>query len=106
MKHKLHKIDSIFLTGLFIISILGMLADAIYWHDTSEGGFPVFSCMSVYVSYAWLIGLLIYRSLKQIQVKLEYVKISTLFFLPFLQVFIMLVILLVARFFITILKLD
>ena len=77
-RNKLHKIDSIFLIGIFIIAILGMVTDAIYWNDISEGGFPVFCCASVLISYALLIILLIYRYLKLPQNKenFRYVNLS------------------------------
>lgn len=85
---KMHKIDKIFIIGIGIIAILGALIDAFYWKDVEYGGFPVFSCVSIFASYALWIILLIYSSLKykEKQDKPQYVKWFMYFLLPFLHI--------------------
>lgn len=100
---KRNKLDQIFLIGIFVIAILGMVSDAIYWRGVSEGGFPVFSCTSIFASYLLLVGLLIYKSSKNIQEKLEYVKWSMFILLPFLHLFIIVIIMLIVALFINLL---
>lgn len=87
-KNKMHKIDLIFIVGIGIIAILGALIDGFYWKDVEYGGFPVFSCMSIFVSYALWIILLIYSSFKykEKQDKPEYVRGFVFFLLPFLHI--------------------
>ena len=92
---KKNKLDRIFLIGITVVAISGMIADAIYWRGVSEGGFPVFSCTIIFVSYALLIGLLIYNSSKGNQEKLQYVKWPMLIGLPFLHLFIIVIIMLI-----------
>ena len=87
-KNKMHKIDSIIMVGIGALAILGALIDVFYWKDVEYGGFPVFYCMSIYASYALLITLLIYSSLKykEKQDKPEYVRWFMGFTLPFLHI--------------------
>ena len=64
MNNKILKIDLIFIIGIIIIASLGALVDFFYWRGVEHGGFPVFSLMSIYVSYGFLIVLLIYSIIK------------------------------------------
>lgn len=84
----MNKIDLIFIVGIGIIAILGTLIDSFYWKDVNNGGFPVFSCMSIFVSYVLWIILLIYSSFKykEKQDKPEYVRWFMYFLLPFLHI--------------------
>lgn len=86
-KNKMHIIDLIFIVGAEIISIVGELMDYFYWKDVEYGGFPVFSCESIYVSYAlWLI-LFIYSSIKykEEKDKPKFLKWFTFFIVPYLH---------------------
>lgn len=85
---KLHKLDLIFLVGISIVGIIGGITDGFYWKDVEYGGFPVFSCMSVFISYALWIVLLIYSFLKynKKEDKPEYVRWFMYFILPFLHI--------------------
>ena len=87
-KNKIHKLDLIFIVGIIVIAILGALIDSFYWKDVNNGGFPVFSCMSIFVSYALWIILLIYSSLKykEKQDKPKYVRWFMCFILPILHI--------------------
>lgn len=87
-KNKMHKLDLIFIVGIGVIAILGALIDVFYWKDVKYGGFPVYSCMSIYASYALFIILLIYSSLKykENQDKPQYVRWFMGFVLPFLHI--------------------
>lgn len=85
---KIHKLDLILLVGLALIAIVSALIDIFY-----VVVFPVCSCVSLYyVSYPFLIVLLIYSSLKdkdedkKEDEKPQLVKWYTVFFLPFLHV--------------------
>lgn len=60
---KIHKIDFIFGLVLLLYRILGGLTDGFLWKDVEYGGFPVI-CLSVFVSYALRIILLIYSFFK------------------------------------------
>jgi len=84
-KEKMHKIDLIFIVGIICIGIFGGLIDGFYWKDVTDGGFPVYSCMSVFGSYALWIILLIYSSItyKNPNEKPKYVKWYWYFILPF-----------------------
>lgn len=86
--NKLHKLDSIFFTGISIIGIIAGFTDMFYWKDVEYGGFPVFSCMSVFISYALWIILLIYSFLKykEKEEKPKYVRWFMYFILPFLHI--------------------
>ena len=86
---KMHKIDFIFFIGIIIIALLGGLTDYLCWKDyEGSGGFPVYSCLSIFVSYALWIILLIYSSIKypQKQDKPKYVRWFMYFLLPFLHI--------------------
>lgn len=87
-KNKMHKLDSIFMVGIMLIAIIAAVTDIFYWKDAEYGGFPVFSCMSIYASYALLIILLIYSWIKNKEEKneLNYVRPFMLFALPFLHI--------------------
>lgn len=87
-KNKMHKLDLIFIVGIGAIAILGALIDVFYWKDVQYGGFPVFSCMSIYASYALWIILLIYSLLKykEKQDKPKYVRWFMCVILPFLHI--------------------
>jgi len=87
-KNKMNKLDLIFVVGIGVIAILGALIDVFYWKDVEYGGFPVYSCMSIYASYALLIILLVYSSFKhkEKQDKPEYVRWFMCFILPFLHI--------------------
>jgi len=88
-KNKMHKLDLIFIVGIVLIAILSAFADVFCWKDVEQGGFPVFSLMSIYyVSYPLLVILLIYSSLKykEKQDKPEYVRWFMCFILPFLHI--------------------
>ena len=62
---KMHKIDFIFFIGIIIIALLGGLTDYLCWKDyEGSGGFPVYSCLSIFASYALWIILLIYSLIK------------------------------------------
>jgi len=87
-KNKMHKIDLIFIIGVIVISFLGGLIDHIYWKDVTEGGFPIFSLLSILGSYVlWLI-LYIYSSLKfkEKYDKPKYVKGFMFFLLPWIHI--------------------
>ena len=86
--NKMHRLDLIFIVGIGVIAILGALIDGFYWKDVEYGGFPVFSCMSIFVSYALWIILLIYSSFKykEKQDKPKYVRWFMYFILPFLHI--------------------
>ena len=56
----MYKIDLIFIVGIVIIAILGGVIDGFYWKGVSEGGFPVYTIMSICGSYAFWIILFIY----------------------------------------------
>ena len=102
----MHKLDLIFLVGIVVIGILGVLIDGFYWKDVEYGGFPVFSCMSIFASYTLWIILLIYSSIKykEKQDKPKYVKWFMYFLLPFLHIAIIIVCLLIASLFINLFK--
>lgn len=81
--NKIHRIDSIFIGGIGIIATLSSMLDILLKHS-----FPVYSCVSIYGSYAlWLI-LLIYSSLKykEKQDKPECIKWYTFIFVPFIHI--------------------
>lgn len=105
-KNKMHKLDLIFIVGIVVIGILGALIDGFYWKDVEYGGFPVFSCMSIFESYTLWIILLIYSSIKykEKQDKPKYVRWFMYFLLPFLHMAIIIVGLLIASLFINLFK--
>ena len=75
--------------GIIIIALLGGLTDYLCWKDyEGSGGFPVYSCLSIFASYALWIILLIYSSIKypQKQDKPKYVRWFMYFLLPFLHI--------------------
>lgn len=82
---KLHKLDLIFLVGIGIIGTIGGITDGFNGKNVN---FPVFSCMSVFISYALWIVLLIYSFLKynKKEDKPEYVRWFMYFILPFLHI--------------------
>ena len=84
----MHKVDLIFLVGIGIIGILGGMIDVFYWRDVEHGGFPVFSCISIFPSYTLWIILLIYSWIKykEKQDKPKDVRWFMYFFLPFLHI--------------------
>lgn len=67
--------------------------DGFYWKDVEYGGFPVYSMMSIFASYALWIILLIYSSFKykEKQEKPRYVRWYMYFLLPFLHIAIIVV---------------
>ena len=77
----------IFVVGIGVIAILGALIDVFYWKGVGYG-FPVYSCMSIYASYALLIILLLYSSFKhkENQDKSQYVRWFMCLLLPFLHI--------------------
>ena len=84
-----NKLDSIFIIGVLIIALLAGIIDAIYWHDIDTGGFPVYTCISIYVSYAFWVGLLIYyfSTKEKHESKPDYASITMFFGLAFIHVF-------------------
>lgn len=86
--NNLHKIDQIFIVGIIVIAILSSVIDFFCWKDVEYGGFPVFSCISIFASYALWIVLLIYSFLKykEKQDKPKYVRWYMYFILPFLHI--------------------
>ena len=105
--NKLHKIDLIFIVGIIIIGILGALIDGFYWKDIAYGGFPVFSCISIFASYSLWIILLIYSSFKykEKQDKPRYVRWYMYFLLPFLHIAFILIGLILSSFIINLFNL-
>lgn len=82
-KKKMHIVDLIFVVGIVAIAILGACID-IFWSNVN---FPVYSCVSIYGSYAlWFILLLYsffkYRG-KEKADKPRYVRWFTCFILPY-----------------------
>ena len=79
-KNKLHKIDLIFIIGIICAGMFGSLMDVL-----GNVNFPVYSCISIYGSYALWIILLIYSSItyKNPNEKPKYVKWYWYFILPF-----------------------
>lgn len=104
--NKMHKIDIIFLVGIAFIAILGALTDYFYWKGIEDGGFPVFSCMSIVASYVLWIILLVYSSFryKEKQDKPQYVRWYMYFLLPFLHIAILVIVLIIGSFIINIFK--
>jgi len=98
-ENKMHKLDLIFIVGIGVIAIFGSLIDVLYWKDVEYGGFPVYSCMSISVSYALWIILLIYSSFKNKgkQDKPKYVRWFMYFVLPFLHIMFIIVGLLIGN---------
>lgn len=90
---KMHKLDVIFIVGIIIIAIIGGMIDLFAWKDVEYGGFPVFSCLSIYISYAWLIILYIYSffKYKEKQGKPELIKWFMFFLLPIYHLGILLI---------------
>ncbi len=84
---KMHKLDKILLIEIICVAFLGGLIDCLAWRSVEYGGFPVFSCASVFVSYALWIVLMIYSFIKY-KVKEEkpkYVRWYMYLILPFLH---------------------
>lgn len=83
-KNRMNKLDLIFIVGILVIPILSAVADVCQ----KEINFPVYSCMSIYASYALWIILLIYSSLKykEKQDKPKYIRWFMCFILPFLHI--------------------
>ena len=86
--NKINKLDLIFLIGIATIGLLSSIIDVYVWRDVEYGGFPVYSVMSIYGSYAFWFILLIYSSVayKQKEDKPKYVKWYTFFLLPFFHI--------------------
>ena len=87
---KIHKIDLIFIVGIVCLGLLGGIADGFYWQDVENGGFPVFSMMGIFASYALYIVLLIYSGIvyKNKEEQPKYVKLYMYFVLPFFMIII------------------
>ena len=83
MNNKMYKLDSIFIVGIGVIATLSSMLDILLKHD-----FPVYSCGSIYGSYALWFILLIYSSLKfkEQQDKPECTKWYTFIFVPFIHI--------------------
>ena len=81
--NKMHKLDSIFIVGIGVIATLSSMLDILLKHS-----FPVYSCGSVYGSYALWFILLIYSSLKykKMQDKPAFIKWYTFFLVPFMHI--------------------
>lgn len=81
--NKMHKLDSIFIVGIGVIAALSSMLDILLKHD-----FPVYSCGSIYGSYALWFILLIYSSLKykKMQDKPSFIKWYTFFGVPFIHI--------------------
>ena len=81
--NKMHKLDSIFIVGIGVIATLSSMLDIL-----SKQEFPVYSCGSIYGSYALWFILLIYSSLKfkEQQVEPKCIKWYTFFLVPFIHI--------------------
>lgn len=81
--NKMHKLDSIFIVGIGVIATLSSMLDILL-----KQGFPVYSCGSIYGSYALWFILLIYSSLKfkEQQGKPKCIKWYTFFLVPFIHI--------------------
>ena len=81
--NKMHKLDSIFVVGIGVIATLSSMLDILLKHD-----FPVYSCGSIYGSYALWFILQIYSSLKfkEQQGKPKCIKWYTFFLVPFIHI--------------------
>ena len=81
--NKTHKLDSIFIVGIGVIAALSSMLDIL-----SKQDFPVYSCGSIYGSYALWFILLIYSSLKfkELQGKPKCIKWYTFFLVPFIHI--------------------
>lgn len=81
--NKMHKLDSIFIVGIGVIATLSSMLDIL-----SKQEFPVYSCGSIYGSYALWFILLIYSSLKfkELQGKPKCIKWYTFFLVPFIHI--------------------
>ena len=88
-KDKKYIIDKIFIIEIIISGIVGGLIDGFMWipSESSYGGFPVYSCISIAFSYACWILLLIYSLLTCFgkENKPNYVRWYMYFLLPFFQ---------------------
>ena len=91
MKRKIHKIDLLFLCGIVAIGILGGAIDGFMWFpiDDLTGSFPVFSLLTVYVSYMFWLFLLIYSHLKyrEKEARPKFVKWFMFFILAYIHIF-------------------
>jgi len=87
-KNKLHKIDLIFIIGIICVGMFGSLMDVL-----GNVNFPVYSCISIYGSYALWIILLIYSAIayKEENEKPKYVKWYCFLVLPFFHVMVILI---------------
>ncbi len=81
--NKNDKLDSIFIVGIGVIATLSSMLDILLKHS-----FPVYSCGSVYGSYALWFILQIYSSLKfkEQQDKPKCIKWYTFFGVPFIHI--------------------
>ncbi|MBR3833130.1 MAG: hypothetical protein IKJ73_02330 [Lachnospiraceae bacterium] len=81
--NKMHKLDSIFIVGIGVIATLSSMLDIL-----SKQSFPVYSCGSIYGSYALWFILLIYSSLKykEQQDKPKYIRLYTFFLVTFIHI--------------------
>lgn len=82
-KENMNKVDLIFIVGIICIGLFGSLKDIL-----GNINFPVYSCISIYGSYALWIVLLIYSSIayKDKIEKPKYLKWYWFFILPFLHI--------------------
>lgn len=81
--NNMHKLDSIFIVGIGVIATLSSMLDIL-----SKQEFPVYSCGSIYGSYALWFILLIYSLLKykKMQDKPALIKWYTFFGVPFIHI--------------------
>lgn len=99
---KMNKVDFIFIMGVIVIAIIGVAIDGMYWDNIQYGGFPVFSCISIFASYALWIILLIYSSLKSDENRPQYVRGYMFFVLPFFHMAVIIMLLIILAIFINI----
>lgn len=94
---KMHKLDLVFILGNIVIAIVAMILDWLSWKDIEYGGFPVFSCLSIYVVYALWIIILIYSSIhyKEKENKPEFARWYMIFLLPYLYIGVVIILLII-----------
>ena len=82
-KNKMHKLDLFFYSGIGMIAIFSALIDIL-----NNIGFPVYSCMSIYATYALWFIILIYSTVKykEKQERPQCVSLFMFFCLPFLHI--------------------
>lgn len=83
------KIEKTVLIGVLIIGIISSGLDFIMWSGyEGDGGFPVCSVISIFISYAYTIIILINYFVKQRGIKnnSKYLKIFIICIVPFLHI--------------------